>query len=604
MEQTQEKAQDTLPEPVPVVNEPEQAKSPEVAESVVVAPSAPVKRKQGRPPKTKADPPKDEIKWFPVPPTLFFHDDKETPSHRVKSFISYWRRVATDAQYAGRPYCTVYRLWPVIDRAVLKKKKQIADTDAYLENVEDIWHRWGSGDYLFYLCDNAAPSGKKNICRCVVSGMRDLDNYPPVLETEDLVVTDPKNNSYLQWRRQKGLPVPGEDPKQESEEVGVVTELMQQNRELVKELTDKSRQPPAPVYPYPDDLLPVEDEEGAGQRQDARGSRAVLDMVTMAGKTAIKMTQDAAEKLSTAHSQAADPVDSFTKIAAAVQALFPKTDNAPLLAMIHAAEERALKAEERYSQEQAARLKAMEERLTERVAQNASPGAQGARSFADELRERVEVQRLMKELVSNPDANGEADDDEAPKRSKNEPWYVGMLPWLIPAGMFMVSSVGALMHNLAVAKTGQGAPAAPPAVPPDAVPPEAREQLVEAQRAIGGSGNGAPGGVPGQNPQQASQEQNTMDQVKFFIAMIKQPLLTHLAAPDMDGHDFAAWMMQGFPMQYKQIVGSQHPKDDIVGAIRQHDQELWQVIQSLGTSADQFLDEFIQGPPPEDGEEQ
>lgn len=565
-----------LDEPLEDEDEPQES-----TESVILPLVRPTKTpgKVGRKPKVQAPEPRDTAKYFPTPATRTFQDTNATTRLRVQGFIDYARHVCTDNRFAGRAYFTVYRLWPIINR-LPPKKRQIDNTDKYLDSIQELYHRYGSGDYQIFMNDTKDKTSKE-ICRCFVKGYRNLSEDPPVLELEDLVVTDPVNASYLAWRRTKGLPIPGEDPqpKNGDEEMSreVVSELMGQNRDLMNQVITMARE---------DEHREPEYNNGRGV--DAAAGRAVLDVVTAGAKTAIQMTQSAADKINEAQAQQANPVEMVAQVVSMVKGLQTPRDDSLLLKMLEVSESRSARFEERLAEESRARTDALETRLLQPVT---AAAALTPKSFVDELEERVKVNKLMKEF-----AGGDEDEEEGPlskHRNGREPWYAPFVPLAIPVGMFAINSLATMVHNLAVSKTGTGVPQAPPPMPSEALPPELRQQLSP----------GDPGGTRATRAdgQPLSQQEQAMNQVRLFVQAIKQPILTHLNDPEASGHDFASWMINGYGMvTYRQVTGSPKAKDEITTAIQAHAPDLWDVMQRLGPVADQFLTEFIEGPPVED----
>jgi hypothetical protein len=534
--------------------------------------------KAGRKPKMQAPEPRDAAKYFPTPPTRTFQDTNATTRLRVQGFIDYARHVSTDNRFAGRAYFTIYRLWPVINR-LPPKKRQIDNTDKYLDSVQELYHRYGSGDYQIFMNDTKDKTSKE-ICRCFVKGYRNLNEDPPVFDLEDLVVTDPSNASYLAWRRTKGLSIPGEDPQPRNGDE-------EMSKELATALLDRNDRLTDQLVTMAHEREHVDYHPGNGG-MDAAASTRVLDVMTAGAKSAIEMTQSAAKKATEVQAQQADPIDGFTRLAAAVQTLFPQQDNSALLKLIEAADARASRLEDRLAEEQRDRMASLEQRLIERA--TAAPAAP-PKSFTEELRERVEVQKLLKEL-----AGPEEDEEETglSKRSGKDPWYAPFVPLAIPVGMFAINSLATMVHNLAVSKTGTGVPQAPPPVPADGISPEMRQQLNPGDPGANARTHRADG-------QPLSPQEEQMNQVRGFIQAIKQPIMTHLNDPEADGHDFAVWMINGYGMvTYKQVTGTPKAKDEITNAIRAHAPDLWDVMQRLGPAADQFLTEFIEGPRAED----
>lgn len=127
-------------------------------------------------------------------------------------FWQYWETI--EKQFPDRVVAYVYRTWPVIDRKKIdpKKEKNI-DKTKYLSQVE-FRAKWGSGDYKFllvdpYLAQTKGGNTHRSVCTGVMQ-IRDPD-LPPVLDIEELVMTDADNKHYIEQLRAKGIKLPGDE---------------------------------------------------------------------------------------------------------------------------------------------------------------------------------------------------------------------------------------------------------------------------------------------------------------------------------------------------------------------------------------------------------
>jgi len=125
----------------------------------------------------------------------------------AEKFFSYWSRL--DRAHPDRVVAYVYRLFPIIDREILNKTKNIAIMPACPgPDKMAFYAEMGCGDYRIFLNDGMKRN--KTICTLLlVEGFRDFDNYPPEIELEDIVLNDPGNAVYIQKMRMKGVNFPG-----------------------------------------------------------------------------------------------------------------------------------------------------------------------------------------------------------------------------------------------------------------------------------------------------------------------------------------------------------------------------------------------------------
>lgn len=152
-------------------------------------------------------------------------------------FFRYWWELRKHDRHK-RATVFPYRLWPVTDvllellpeeqervrKLHAAKKRGGPVKNLGLETTlepfdpnnweQEIYHRYGAGDYNFKLNDTD-PKHKTTVCMCTVRGLRNMDTYPPNCRPTIVVMSDPANKSYIDWARLRGIRFPGDGPSPE-----------------------------------------------------------------------------------------------------------------------------------------------------------------------------------------------------------------------------------------------------------------------------------------------------------------------------------------------------------------------------------------------------
>jgi len=548
------------------------------------------KRGRGRPPKPITDEPaipKKKFKYFPTVIRKTVGVTKEFPQ---SEFFKYWKKVAADPELRDRAVCYVYRTFPVtnvnppgdvIDETASKKPKYLDCTSQPLESDQDVWQRYGAGDYKFYLNDADFPGRSKTQMCCYFQGTREWGQYPPQLDLRTLDMDDPKNKTYIRYLQQKGLmPKPGnEGDEEDMANVEVVREMASTVDKLTDKLISQADRPaPAAVVPMP--------HRTAHEIDTSNAVKSVTESFAEANRVQMQMLSAAVDKATAVQAKTQDPFDTLSKVIGTIRELYPKQDTSAL--------ERELQEARAQNAEMARKIDAVVEgmrdqrtkQLEAEIAQmRQQQQGQPAKDPITQLREFSALQREFKEILGGPSAAGASDeDDEKPTR---EPWYVKQLPVLLGGATFLMSGIFSLFHNKAVAATGQGQPVPPPPPPPELLPPGAHQM---AAALVGAPPNGAPA-APTSMP---TPEQ----QIAQFITMIQVPLERSLDSGN-PGHDFAAWMADSYgDVVYQQV--RQQGADKILGAVQMYAPALYAKMQQIPERTTQFITEFLEGPGEED----
>lgn len=251
--------------------------------------------------KTKRGPPTRPLptpRLFALPPEEFF---------------AYWWSMKKDNRVA-RVTVYPYRLWPVCDvllelpveeqerirKLKALKKKAGPPTNIGLDTTiepfdpnnweQEVYHRYGAGDYNFKLNDTD-PKHMKTVCMTTVRGLRDWDHYPPTCRPEIVVLTDPANKTYIDWARRNGVHFPGDPPTPEMQSANENEMAEQKSSETLAATVDKladrltrQQQAPAPVQQTDNGIVQVfgkmlevmQQQQAAQMQQQTTQMNAIL----------------------------------------------------------------------------------------------------------------------------------------------------------------------------------------------------------------------------------------------------------------------------------------------------------------------------------------
>jgi len=460
----------------------------------------------------------------------------------------------------------------------------------------EMWSWYGSGDYKIYLNDGGFQPARK-VAECFITGIRDFDTYPPVIDDYgDVVLEDKSNRSYLKWCRLKNIPIPGLQAEKEDEDVAataVVSDLAQaalkRNDELTDRLIAQAHTPPQTSSPSIIHTAPsvevMKDAAQAAQELVAHGAKSALDTMAVHAR------------------QQQDPIQGLERLMGLVQKIYPGNngqDSIMYQAMRGQIDALQTQVERMNADRTAAlmeRIAGLEAKLTTQVApQQALVPATAPKTALDMLKEFKGLRQTINDLMGD-------DDDDKPKNrtatpvpaeGAGDPWYIRLAPILIPAGMFAISALTNMMYNQAVVSSGgkSGAPQPPPNPPPvdpNTMPAEVR-QAMQAQTLQQGAQ-----GQPGVAQQQQGRQEQVKHPVQLLVEAIQGPLVKHIEE-DRDGHEFADWFINGHgKIMYGQL--RQLGKDQIVQAISHYSPAAGMALVGMGAAAaDKFLDEFLEGP--------
>lgn len=543
-----------------------------------------MKRPVGRPPSnpslavsTKASSTGTQVTSLPRPPKSYFN------SKQAKGFFDYWKGIPEDKEDAATIY--VYRRWPVINRqfadptAVKTIDKLVGKSPFQNDDFEgDIAHRYGEGDYRFFMNEGSAQ-----ITRCDIQ-IRN-DQYPPLVDPRELVQGDPLNAGFIQSLRMRGVKLPGdagygqatEQTKQEEEEseemkeagAAAITVLSDIARDA---MNDKRRPDPEPR---------VSGAETAG-----------LTLISNAAQSSMKMVQDTAASLLESRSTQNDPFVTVTAIMGLVDKLKPAPvadTTTPLLEKMFTL----------FQSEMAATRREMAE--LRNTSSNRSEEGTGQLAFIDQLKQMKEMKELTTEMFGGGEPrrkrsdDDDDEDDDRPRRRREPESLVSTifksigpsLPTLIQNGMMAITAFQTITHNLAVAKSGQGQPIAPTA--PAASPQQSNPSATGLNSGPAPLDPEAEAFLATQPPEDAQ----VIRHVVPYISTLEAPFLKHFFDENLGGEYFAEFLINSAMdgrKTYEQI--SSMGKEALLKILHAHT-SIWRQVQSLQPKLDLFLDRFV-----------
>jgi hypothetical protein len=173
--------------------------------------------------------------------------------------------------YRGLPICD--NLQPLSDADIKliqqkKKKKPVTNIGKLIEPLDpqnwqqQILDKYGAGDYAIRLNDQH-PSVRGTVCYCAINPetggdrFRDWDNYPPLLNPEEVVLSEEKNQGYVRWARLHGIKFPGdpqfeetiEPTEEETTDMAALEAVMKQNKDLTDKVLQMASDRPAQPAP-------------------------------------------------------------------------------------------------------------------------------------------------------------------------------------------------------------------------------------------------------------------------------------------------------------------------------------------------------------------
>ncbi len=414
------------------------ARTPYPSKNTTKGVRVPVKKK--RPAK-----PTENSKFDPLP------DLPKNPNVSGSFIFKYWKGLSEEDQ--GRLTLYVYRGWPIIDR------KKVGGPDAATNigkhhspiSEDDFQRIYGSGDYKLLL--NEQYLYKKPVLQDGQYRFRS-DDYPPILNLEELDMADPANGSYIERLKLKGVKLPGED-----EDDSMALAQQQQNNQavealtgtvdkLVNRLTDRDSRPQIVATPLPESTRNVAEKH-------------VVEMMNDGFKTALGAVKEGIGS----QQKASDPMEIVNAVVNIAKEMAPKQDGSQAVLMKEILETNRQLAAENTNQNNR-RIETLEAELrASRRQAEAAPVIPPAppKTLIEQLRELKDLKSTMEDFTG-----GGSDEEPSGKRGSGS--WMDHLPTIAPLALGFLNIAANFMHNYAVANGKPGTPQAPP--PPMPMGPE------------------------------------------------------------------------------------------------------------------------------------
>ena len=525
--------------------------------------TAPVKRSVGRP-RTRFEPVElPNPRRFPL---------------KAEEFFKYW--YDCEQIDPNRLIVYVWRTFPIID------KKALGDPDAVtnigkMEKAPDpgewrleMLKRWGSGNYKLMLKDEGLKKPKA-IAQTFVTDLHDPD-YPAWIENlDELVMDHPSNQAFIEGLRQKGA-FAGESNVATGEAMGIMAGTV---KDMAKQLVDskakEGKEPAAPQTPAEVAIKTIDMADKAFQSGMNLSEKVTASQVKAAEERA-KVAEDKVKAVEAQSSpsaglgmlrEVAELVRSLTPAAvpAAAAAAGTSTEAAGVQKVVDVFMGRITTLESQLMSMQNDRIAGLEKLITAKPAETAAPAPK--QDFFADLDKLVAAKDKLQTLFGGGGG-------EEVEREEKIPMWLQIAQSALAGLPTVATSLLAMSYNMAVAKTGQGAPILPAAPPPADNP----------------NPNNALPGMGGDNPSPTN-EAPLGGGAYAMLKQIERPLLTHLNDPNLTGVDFADALMKFHGLiAYEAIRGL--GKDTIMALLNSYP-PIGSVIQTIPERADEFIDDFL-----------
>ena len=497
--------------------------------------------------------------------------------------FTYWQKM--DQANPDRLTAYVYRTWPVIDKRILDPKAYLyiaKEAVAYPEPKDwrsEMLHRYGSGNYKIILTDDAMSKG---IGQTLVTDLRDPE-YPPVIENlDELVMDDPTNQSFLENLRQKGI-LPGQESDNDMAAGEMAQALTGTIDKLTTKLTERQREPTPPAPPQS-----ATDAAQATVKMAAEVFKQGIDL----GKESVTAQADAKVQAAEAQFRAADPMASFdtlTRLISVVKDLQPKQEPAPataagstaeLTAMVNSFMGREAALQGKIMEIMQAQMTSMEARHVAAAQAAAAVQVQVSAPQKEDFFANLDRLVAAKDKLQALFGGGGGGDDDGGAREEKTPMWMQLAQAALTGLPTVATSLLAMSYNMAVAKTGNGAPILPAPGPGPGDAPNPDQPSMP----------GAPG-APGMAVNPGHPQPQRGEGVYAMLKLIEEPLLRYLNEPTKGGEDFAAALMdfQG-RLAYDRIRGL--GKDTIMALLNSYP-PIGSVLAQIPQRADEFIDDFL-----------
>lgn len=271
----------------------------------------------GRPRKPEAKAPVNEPFIIPTIP-------RTKGSHFFADFVEWWHKLNEDQ--LNKLIIYVYRTWPLVDvklvdpQAETNVEKMTGPCPFTVDGWQnEVMGKWGSGSYTFLI-----KEGPVQRWTVYANNLRDLNNFPPLIDHKALMLNDPANKDYVKWARTRNLiesDTPNNGEGNDMATNAAVDRLLDNNTRLTDRLIES-----------------FETNNTRGEAPDASTTAqlAGMEMIQRAGERALDIAMKSTDRLAEMSGRSQDPLElvkAFTAMSASMHGNGSKGDDAVMLLM-------------------------------------------------------------------------------------------------------------------------------------------------------------------------------------------------------------------------------------------------------------------------------
>lgn len=459
----------------------------------------------------------------------------------------------------------VYRKWPVWDAKRFDPKAQTnirmytGPCPFSLDHWErDILTEFGSGDYSFSINDDAI-----NRWGIMFKGMRDFDNYPPLVDIRLVMLDDPANKSYVDWLRVRGR-LDGIDLKENGDNMAN-NEALNRSLDMNERLTDRVI-----------DLSAVAAGKPAEIDTRARAEMRGMELVQEGAKETISFMRETMSEITKSQTQNADPLQMVDRIISLTQGLNKGDGRADELA------KQMLEMERRRGDDLREEMKELRAEMRN-VRENGGSGG-GFGGIIAQLKDVGGIKDILTDLGLIKGSVTEQSEEKSTTPNSFKAMIFNSLlqqaPQLIGAGG-LNGLASTLMNGLAFMNRPAGAPGQP--APQQ---PQSQQPAVEAAPAAPPPNiNGFPMPSPTGNA--------TVDPLLQYVWRITPALLHHMGTESLNGYTFARWMIDSDASGRQNYNMAKEAGSESFSQLLEMYPPVWSILVKTPVTLKTFMEEFL-----------
>lgn len=451
-----------------------------------------------------------------------------------------------------------YRNWPVMD---VKQFDPKAPTNIHVFSdtcpfdpahwERDMMAMFGSGDYNFKINE-----GSINRWTIYVRGLRDLDNYPPLIDDSLLVLDDPANKTYIAWARNHGriLGPTTTEGQNDMATTAAVDRLASANERLADRVIDMAER-------ATDRREPVNPVDDAAQMR-------TLEMMERASDRALNVM----EKSYATNVNASDPMTLVSKVVELTKAMGSTGEDrlTPLfMQQIASADKRA--------DQSAAEVWELRHMMNEMLLHKRDEPERDP--FAG-IKQFKELKELFADITGKGKAEGEEGEEPKPKGGTTmTSMLVEGLMRNLPAVLQGATALSTNLFNGLLLMRSQNVNGQIPAQPPTPGTPPTAQQPPQMMPSVG------------QLPQPGPPPTDPMTE---FAAALTPAFLHHLNDANLNGATFAGWLIDSRGDGRLQYDKMKEAGPEQITQLLSLYPPLWSQVSAIPTKLTAFIEEFIQ----------